>query len=81
MLACTGSGNRPQDPYAVDEPQTREALELFHAEPPPTILRNTHPDAQWFPKAGLGLFMHWGIHSVAGIQPSWAMIRNYPAGG
>lgn len=39
----------------------------------------THKDAQWFPKAGLGLFMHWGIHSVDGIQPSWAMIKNYPA--
>jgi len=38
-----------------------------------------HKDAQWFPKAGLGLFMHWGIHSVDGIQPSWAMIKNYPA--
>lgn len=43
--------------------------------------RTTHPDAQWFPQAKMGLFMHWGIHSVAGIQPSWAMIRNYPAAG
>jgi alpha-L-fucosidase len=81
MLACAGSGQRPDRPYAVDEAQTKEALELLHAEPPLTILRNTHPGAQWFPKAGLGLFIHWGIHSVAGIQPSWAMIKNYPAGG
>ncbi len=81
MLACAAPGNRPRDPYAVDEQQTKEALQLFQAEPPLTILSNAHPDAQWFPKAGLGLFMHWGIHSVAGIQPSWAMIKNYPAGG
>jgi alpha-L-fucosidase len=47
----------------------------------PKFQRTTHPDAQWFPQAGLGLFMHWGIHSVAGIQPSWAMIKDYPAGG
>lgn len=40
----------------------------------------SHPDAQWFPEAGLGLFAHWGIHSVAGLQPSWAMIRDYPYG-
>lgn len=40
-------------------------------------LPNPHPDAQWFPKAGLGLFMHWGIHSVVGAQPSWAMIKDY----
>ena len=32
--------------------------------------RTTHPGAQWFPEARFGLFMHWGIHSVAGIQPS-----------
>ncbi|MBS3735221.1 MAG: alpha-L-fucosidase [Phycisphaerae bacterium] len=37
-----------------------------------------HPEARWFPEAKLGLFSHWGIHSVAGIQPSWAMIRDYP---
>jgi len=43
--------------------------------------RTTHPDAQWFPTASFGLFMHWGIHSVPGIQPSWAMIKDYPAGG
>ena len=36
-----------------------------------------HPEAQWFPKAGLGLFMHWGIHSVAGVQPSWAIFESY----
>lgn len=43
--------------------------------------RTTHPDAQWFPEAGMGLFLHWGIHSVAGVQASWAMIEDYPAGG
>lgn len=43
--------------------------------------RNEHPDAQWFPDAGFGLFMHWGIHSIAGIQPSWAMIKDYPHAG
>src|SRR3989442_14874426 len=43
--------------------------------------RTTNPDAQWYPDAGLGLFLHWGIHSVAGIQPSWAMIKDYPVGG
>lgn len=42
--------------------------------------RTEHPDAQWYPDAGFGLFMHWGIHSVAGIQPSWAMIKDYPYG-
>lgn len=44
----------------------------------PIIFPNPHPEAQCFPTAGLGLFMHFGIHSVKGIQPSWAMIEGFP---
>jgi len=33
-----------------------------------------NPDAQWYPEAGLGLFIHWGIASVKGINISWSMI-------
>ncbi len=37
-----------------------------------------HPDAQWFPKAGFGLFMHWGISSVDGsLDISWGMFKNF----
>ncbi|MBB6430773.1 alpha-L-fucosidase [Algisphaera agarilytica] len=35
--------------------------------------RTDHPDAQWWPQAGLGLFMHWGI--VSEFEPTgeaWA---------
>lgn len=32
-----------------------------------------HPDAQWFQEAGLGLFIHWGIASVKGVNISWSM--------
>lgn len=40
---------------------------------------NTHPDAQWFPDAGLGLFIHWGINSVrASGDLSWNMLANKP---
>lgn len=39
--------------------------------------RNGHPGAQWYPKAGLGLFIHWGISSVRGCYDlSWGMIRS-----
>ena len=39
--------------------------------------RTTHPDAQWFGSAGLGLFIHWGISTVhGGIDLSWGMIAN-----
>src|SRR6266496_2570277 len=33
-----------------------------------------HPDAQWYPDAGLGLFLHWGVCSVKKMNISWPMI-------
>lgn len=33
-----------------------------------------HPGAQWFPDAGLGLFIHWGLSSVKAMNISWPMI-------
>lgn len=42
-----------------------------------TCLGNPHPDAQWFPKAGLGLFIHLGIAAVHGSADlSWSMYAN-----
>lgn len=39
--------------------------------------RSTHPEAQWFPDAGLGLFFHWGISSVLGqYDLSWGMMNS-----
>lgn len=40
-------------------------------------LPNHHPLAQWFPDAGLGLFVHFGMAAVhGGIDLSWGMIGN-----
>lgn len=40
---------------------------------------NQHPDAQWFPGAGLGLFIHWGLASVGATGDlSWGMLANKP---
>jgi len=47
---------------------------------PNIILKNTHPDAQWFGNAGLGLFIHWGIASVKAINISHPMIAYLPRG-
>jgi alpha-L-fucosidase len=48
-------------------------------EVPQPFRRNGHPDAQWFPRAGFGLFIHWGISSVDGrIDLSWGMMTNTP---
>lgn len=59
----------------------QEAIALMKTiEGSPFTLTKNH-QAQWFPTAGLGLFIHWGIHSVAALDPSWTMIKNCPWAG
>lgn len=71
--------------YRVTDPAVRAlALELL-ATPDDVVgnvpTPNPDPGAQWWKEAGFGLFLHWGIHSVEKLQPSWAAIRGYPYGG
>lgn len=45
-------------------------------------VRTTHPKAAWFPDAGLGLFLHWGLSSVDGnMDLSWGMMAHTPYDG
>lgn len=32
---------------------------------------------EWFAQAKLGIFIHWGIYSVNGIDESWSFFNNY----
>jgi alpha-L-fucosidase len=37
--------------------------------------QSKHPDAQWFPDAGFGFFIHWGIYTAGELNDvSWPMI-------
>jgi len=42
--------------------------------------QNTHKDAQWFGKAGFGMFIHWNIASVREIDLSWPMMSGTQIG-
>lgn len=69
MMASIALGT-PSD-IATDQAKALGQL-LQH---PPS--QNRHPDAQWFPDAGLGLFIHWGIAAVRGEGDlSWTMLKN-----
>ncbi len=68
--------------YNIDAADVQRAERVINAKSEKELVVPTrHPDAQWYPEAGLGLFMHWGIHSVEGIQPSWNMIKYFRYGG
>ena len=69
MAAGTGSAGSQHDIIGVDEVTG-------------DYERTTHPDAQWFATAGLGLFLHWGLSSVDGnMDLSWGMMANSPFDG
>jgi alpha-L-fucosidase len=56
--------------------QEHQAIGLAPADPGEKDYQHTqHPDAQWFPEAGLGLFIHWGLASVKAMNISWPMME------
>ena len=64
-----------QSPSGYNE---KDAFELIRTIEGTPFKRTEHPDAQWYPQASLGLFIHWGIHAVSGSDPSWSMLKNVP---
>jgi len=66
-----------KDPFRTMSLQALEKIKTIEKKP---FVRTTHSGAQWFPDAGFGFFVCWGIWSVAGLQPSWAMLEGYPYG-
>lgn len=75
--SVAGKISEPGDPAAA-------AILAFIASSPSTssrtsFQRTTHPDAQWFANAGLGLFIHYGLSSVDGrVDLSWGMMADTP---
>ena len=64
-----------QQTQANDVNQQHNIIGVESNSPVDTFQRTTHPDAQWFSKPNLGLFIHWGISSVQGTGDlSWSMM-------
>ena len=80
--AVSAQLNSHPESYKIDQKDIDRAHQIISTPlKKAVVMPNPNPAAQWFPNASLGLFMHWGIHSVAGAQPSWDMISNYRYGG
>jgi alpha-L-fucosidase len=63
----------------ADEQADKQAQALQQAGRQQVGPHNPHPDAQWFPEAGLGLFISWGIASGGATGDlSWGMLANKP---
>ena len=84
LALCTGAFSqweiRPAD-YKISKADLKRAQTMLAAPSADLVFPNPSPGAQWYPSASLGLFLHWGIHSMIGAQPSWNMIKGYEWGG
>lgn len=77
------SGPRAQEKKKQlhDAPAKIQQAEIAGTEQPVvSYKRTTHPDAQWYPQAGLGMFIHWGIASVKELELSWPMMAGTQIG-
>jgi alpha-L-fucosidase len=54
--------------------QAKEEHSMINVSEEKNVNHTMHPEAQWFPNAGLGLFIHWGLSSVKSMDISWPMI-------
>ena len=64
-----------QSPTGYTEEAARRLMDTIEGTP---FERTRAEGAQWFPGASFGLFIHWGIHSVTGTDPSWSMLKHVP---
>jgi alpha-L-fucosidase len=72
----------PPTPKAATTVQQEHGGINLGAQKTSAEIRTKNPDAQWFPEAGLGLFVHWGICTVKGLNISWSMrngLNGHPA--
>lgn len=61
--------------HAADKEALDEHAVIGVNESKAIASHNQHPDAQWYPDAGFGLFIHWGIHTAGELNDvSWPMI-------
>ena len=54
--------------------QAKDEHSMINVKEEKNESHTAHPDAQWYPDAGLGLFIHWGLSSVKDLDASWPMI-------
>ena len=63
--------------HAQSTDQAKAEHSMINVKEEKNTSHTMHPDAQWYPDAGLGLFIHWGLSSVKDLDASWPMITGW----
>ncbi|MCD2425408.1 alpha-L-fucosidase [Niabella pedocola] len=81
MLWYSATLSAQQKEQQEDEKVKMEHAQIGITEDLKTSYKRTaHPDAQWYPQAGFGMFIHWGISSVKELDLSWPMMAGTQIG-
>lgn len=78
LLALHGHALAEGTPKSTDASTVRDEHGAIGVARTKASPHTNHPDAQWYPDAGLGLFIHWGLSSVRSMNISWPMIPGRP---
>jgi alpha-L-fucosidase len=79
ILFCTttkaqNSNHKSNDKSQNVDKDAKAEQAMINVKEEKNTSHTMHPGAQWFPEAGLGLFIHWGLSSVKNMDISWPMI-------
>lgn len=83
VLLCTISSPRALAQKDIKETDEQRRVKAEHeqigivTDSKASYKRTTSPDAQWYPEAAFGMFIHWSIISVKERDVSWPMIAGF----
>ena len=78
LLTCFALLNLHVTAQQKDKEVVKSEHSMIDVKEEKNTAHSQHPDAQWYPEAGLGLFIHWGLASVKNLDISWPMIPGRP---
>jgi len=76
VVSCLATADNPvSDSRTATDQHAVIGAAATQEEPPISADSQDH----WFPQAGLGMFVHWGLASIPGnLDLSWGMMKNTP---
>ncbi|HEX3355773.1 MAG TPA: alpha-L-fucosidase, partial [Tepidisphaeraceae bacterium] len=74
IVACPFALAAPKENAPKLDSTAKAEHDMIGAGKEEAATHTLNPDAQWYPDAGFGLFIHWGVSSVKAMNISWPMI-------
>lgn len=77
LMAASSAQAQPVAPTGLTKSVRLDHGQSTQTDPAALEEPRTGPDLTWFTDARLGIFIHWGIYAVNGIDESWSFFNGY----